>query len=385
LNNSQVLSERESSFVDVSANRFKGMSKIMGDFRKAARNSANVRKPLPAPSRLETPDILMNNGIAFGTIPSLENLIEPFMKQETKSILGLDPKIIEFVIQSAIDIRDANLNICKGETEALKRLDFFIKNKHAAVADRSKADVSNNDSSRLSVHFALGTLSPRTVYWKANEAYDECKWLMSHLEMRDFFLYTALAADHHLFQRRGIPLGKKQKEMKWSNPAHCQETWRRWATGETKFPLVDASLRELMSTGYCSNRVRQNAASFLAKDLHIDWRIGAEWFQFLLEDHCLGANWGNWLYFSGVGPDPKNRHFRTVSQSLRYDRNGEYVKKWLPTLREVHDVEAVLRPWDYNLKGFEDPLVDPSTQLTWTDAECLQKTKMLISACNNEI
>jgi len=71
--------------------------------------------------------------------------------------------------------------------------------------------------------------------------------------------------------------------------------------------LVDAGAREMMATGYCSNRVRQNMASVLAKDLKLDWRIGAEWFQFCLQDHCVGANWGNWMYFGGVGSDPKVR------------------------------------------------------------------------------
>lgn len=71
--------------------------------------------------------------------------------------------------------------------------------------------------------------------------------------------------------------------------------------GETKLPLLDAAIRELQATGYCSNRVRQNAASLLTKDLGIDWRAGAEWFNFFLEDHCVGYNFGNWMYFSGVG------------------------------------------------------------------------------------
>ena len=118
--------------------------------------------------------------------------------------------------------------------------------------------------------------------------------------------------------------------------------------------------------------MRQNAASVLTKDLQIDWRAGAEWFQFLLEDHCVGANFGNWLYFSGVGPDPKNRHFRTVSQMKRYDEGGAYVRKWLPTLQQIQDREALLRPWDFQIKGFESPIIDPSTQYTWQDAQILK-------------
>jgi deoxyribodipyrimidine photo-lyase len=216
------------------------------------------------------------------------------------------------------------------------------------------------------------------VYWKAHEAGEDCKWLKSHLEMRDFFLYTAFCAGKRLFRPQGLPLGKHPREVKWRNPSDDETYWRRWATGQTHLPLVDAAMKELMLTGYCSNRVRQNSASVLTKDMQIDWRIGAEWFQFLLQDHCVGANYGNWLYFSGVGPDPKNRHFRTVSQSIRYDPKGTYVKKWFPALREVPSIEAIFRPWDFHISGFESPIVDPKTQFTWQDLQRLEEKGKLI-------
>jgi deoxyribodipyrimidine photolyase len=174
---------------------------------------------------------------------------------------------------------------------------------------------------------------------------------------------------------------------------HDASTWKlwiQWATGVTGLPLVDAALREMIQTGYCSNRVRQNAASVLAKDLGIDWRAGAEWFQFLLCDHCVGANWGNWLYFAGVGNDPKNRHFRTVSQALKYDKDGAYVKKWLPELTEIIatmktplplDVrnELHLRPWDFVTETnlWKQPIVSPDTQYTWHDLERLKRKGQL--------
>uniref|UniRef100_A0A7S1URL2 Cryptochrome/DNA photolyase FAD-binding domain-containing protein n=1 Tax=Grammatophora oceanica TaxID=210454 RepID=A0A7S1URL2_9STRA len=186
------------------------------------------------------------------------------------------------------------------------------------------------------------------------------------------------------------------KALVWHNPLTKPTEWTRWATGQTGFPLVDAALCELMKTGYCSNRVRQNAASFLTKDLELDWRAGAEWFQFLLEDFCVGANWGNWTYFSGVGSDPKQRHFRTVSQAKRYDVQGLYVSKWLPALveRENHSVdgntatplivEARLRPWDFlgdDTSGqiWPPPLVDPRSQYTWQDLNQLDEKGTLFA------
>ena len=114
-------------------------------------------------------------------------------------------------------------------------------------------------------------------------------------------------------------------------------------------------------------------ASFLTKDLSIDWRAGAELFQWLLADHDVAANWGNWAYFGGVGADPKQRHFRTVSQAAKYDPSGGYVRPWLPELRDVADAEALLRPFSLVPESWPVPLVDPTTQLTWQDAERLER------------
>ena len=165
-----------------------------------------------------------------------------------------------------------------------------------------------------------------------------------------------------------------------------------------------------------SDRVRQNAASLLAKDLQLDWRMGAEWFQWCLADHdvkrattrkhsrALGgpamrrspswprslatvpppnhwqvsANFGNWAYFSGVGSDPKHRQFKTVSQAAKYDPTGQYVRTWLPELAGVADVEAVLRPYAHAVEGWPEPLVDPSSQLTWQDAAAVEETGRVV-------
>ena len=146
------------------------------------------------------------------------------------------------------------------------------------------------------------------------------------------------------------------------------------ATGRTNLPLVDAGMKELVATGYTSNRVRQNMASVLTKDLMLDWRLGAEFFQLCLEDHCVSANFGNWAYFAGVGGDPKSRHFRTVSQAWRYDSDGRFVKKWIDKFRDgtASDVEEMLRPWDFH-RDWGAPICAPETQLTWQDRERLEK------------
>ena len=363
--------------VDISIDRFRGICRIMGDFRKAAKGCAIVRKPIDAPSCLLKPQSFDVAALRerVGSIPSLEDLMQPLLDAaKDKSLFGLSLETIKFIVQSAM--KNRNISQLIGEEAALEKLNYFIDQGYAQSADRSRVDVSKENSSRLSVHFALGTLSPRTVYFKACGAAEGCDWLMSHLEMRDFFIYTAFASGNRFFSRGGLPLSKKHTPITWITPHDEPTSWERWATGKTQLPMVDAAMLELMSTGYCSNRVRQNVVSVLAKDLQIDWRAGAEWFQFLLEDHCVAANYGNWLYFSGVGPDPKNRHFRTVSQLKRYDPNGEYVKKWLPMLNQEKK-EVAFRPWDFDIEGYDSPIVDPDTQYTWQDLQCLKENGRL--------
>ena len=379
---------QNNDLVNVSPERFKGMCRIMGDFRKAARGAATVRNILEPPKKLVRPPNFDSLGtrIELGSIPTLEQLFQVFLSNSKETVLGIDRDTIDFVFKAARDKRtldcDSQNSGC-GEAAALQRIEVFLAEGLAARADRSLADVSKNNSSRLSKHFALGTLSPRMVYWRAHEAGEGAEWLMSHLEMRDFFIYTCFAAGDGFYQRKGLPVSKKQVGIQWYSPKDkdTQELWKRWATGKTQLPLVDAAMIELMTTGYCSNRVRQNLASVLTKDLGIDWRAGAEWFQFLLEDHCVGANFGNWLYFSGVGPDPKNRHFRTVSQAKRYDRDGEFVKRWLPDLNRSNDEEVAFRPWDFGIVGYESPIVDPESQYTWQDLQGLKENGSLLLPC----
>jgi deoxyribodipyrimidine photo-lyase len=115
-----------------------------------------------------------------------------------------------------------------------------------------------------------------------------------------------------------------------------QTKLKRFCSGRTGLGLIDAAQRELYLTGYSSNRARQNVASFLAKHLNIDWRLGAEWFQCMLVDYDTANNWGNWQYVAGVGNDPREgRLFNPVKQALDYDPKGEYIKTWVPELRDV--------------------------------------------------
>ena len=127
-------------------------------------------------------------------------------------------------------------------------------------------------------------------------------------------------------------------------PERTREVFARFRSGRTGIGLIDAANRELFLTGYTSNRARQNVASFLSNSSHlgIDWRVGAEWYEYLLIDYDMPSNWGNWQYVAGVGNDPRQgRVFNPVKQALDYDPRGEYIKAWVPELRRVSLNKAV--------------------------------------------
>lgn len=128
-----------------------------------------------------------------------------------------------------------------------------------------------------------------------------------------------------------------KKNSKGVNDEDTRNSVERFLTGHTGTGLIDASMRELYLTGWTSNRARQNVASYLSKHLGIDWRIGAEWYESQLVDYDVHSNWGNWQYVAGVGNDPRGdaRVFNPVKQAVDYDKNGEYVRTWVPELRNV--------------------------------------------------
>ena len=139
---------------------------------------------------------------------------------------------------------------------------------------------------------------------------------------RDFFKYISLKHGDAIFQITGI----LNKDYDWkSNDKALNE----WINGNSKYDFVNANMLEIKHTGWMSNRGRQNVASFWAKELKQDWRIGASYFESLLIDYDVHSNYGNWMYNSGVGNDPRDRIFNIESQAERYDTKREYRKLWL--------------------------------------------------------
>ena len=164
---------------------------------------------------------------------------------------------------------------------------------------------------------------------------------------RDYFRLATRKFGPRLFRISGF---KADNNYSWksasSKDPETQAAVQRFLEGRTGNGFIDASMRELFLTGYTSNRLRQNVASFLAKHLGIDWRIGAEWYECLLVDYDVSSNWGNWQYNAGVGNDPREaRVFNPVKQAFDYDSKGEYVRMWVEELREVQDLQLLFQPW----------------------------------------
>lgn len=155
---------------------------------------------------------------------------------------------------------------------------------------------------------------------------------------RDYMRLCARKFGTKLFEIEGFR-GKKDKQWQMvysGTPSEAQEKLHRFLIGQTGIGLIDASQREIFLTGYTSNRARQNVANFLAKTLHMDWRLGAEWYECMLIDYDTASNWGNWQYVSGVGNDPRDgRIFNPIKQALDYDSKGKYLKTWIPELRDL--------------------------------------------------
>ena len=185
--------------------------------------------------------------------------------------------------------------------------------------------------------------------------------LVFELLWRDFFKFFALKHGSSIF----FPGGTIDSRKEWN---HYEKNFIAWKEGRTGFPLVDANMRELQATGFMSNRGRQNVCSFLVFELNEDWRNGAEYFESSLIDYDVYSNWGNWCSGAGMTGGRINR-FNIVKQSKDYDQHGEYVKRWLPELRNV-PTEFVHEPWkmnqlqqiEYNCRlgvNYPNPIVKP--------------------------
>jgi len=217
-----------------------------------------------------------------------------------------------------------------GENEALKRLDnYFFETKKVAFYKKTRNGLVGTDySTKFSAWLANGSISVKTIYWKIKKfeaefgANQSTYWVIFELIWRDYFKYISLKYNNKIFKIGGI----LDKNYQWYT---YRKDINKWINGETKDDFVNANMIELKQTGWMSNRGRQNVASYFAKELLLDWRIGAAYFESVLIDYDVHSNYGNWMYVAGVGNDPRDRKFNTKLQAERYDSKYKFRKLWL--------------------------------------------------------
>ncbi len=283
---------------------FENIPQIFTQFRKKCEKYSEVR------SIIEIPSSMPEN-----------NLRDTNTKTPSLKVLGLTD--FEMDSRTAFPFKG-------GEKQALKRLqEYFWETEKLADYKKTRNGLIGKDfSSKLSAWLANGSISARTLYWEVKRFEKEVRknestyWLIFELIWRDYFKYVSLKHGSKIFQVGGI----LDKDYDW---ATSDQAKKRWISGDTKEAFVNANMKEIAETGWMSNRGRQNVASFWAKELQQDWRIGAAYFESLLIDYDVHSNWGNWMYNSGVGNDPRDRKFNIQSQAERYDGQGKFQNLWL--------------------------------------------------------
>jgi deoxyribodipyrimidine photo-lyase len=262
--------------------------------------------------------------------------------------VGYMPSISELGFDASSCVPDPRgvMRFDGGESAAMNRIKTWIfeEDNLKEYFDIRNGMLGQRYSSKLSPYLAYGCISPRQIYHAVKD-YEASKhisnkstyWLIFELIWRDFYFFLGSKYGNDLFKLGGA---HRVTSKTWSRD---EEVIQRWKTGMTGQPLVDANMRELLATGWMSNRGRQIVASYLVLDLNIDWRIGADHFESLLLDHDVTSNYGNWNAAAGLTGGRVNR-FNIVKQSKDYDPAGEYIKHWIPELKHV-PVPILFEPW----------------------------------------
>jgi deoxyribodipyrimidine photo-lyase len=299
------------------------MPDVFSDFRNTVEANTFIRSPLPEPLLIANePCDISNDSIPLAFRP------------QTAENESIAPTPIIYA---------------GGESAALERLKHYLWNTKAlSQYKQTRNELHGLDfSSKFSLWLATGCISPRTIYHEIQQyerevvKNDSTYWLIFELIWRDYFRFIAQKYGNRIFYRSGI----KGIGLEWSQD---ESRFNAWANGQTGYPIIDANMRELKQSGYMSNRGRQIVASFLTKNLGLDWRMGAEWFESWLIDYDPCSNYGNWNYVASVGTDPRGfRYFHPIKQAQQHDPKGLYIKHWLPELKHI-PLPLIYEPWTLN-------------------------------------
>ena len=257
----------------------------------------------------------------------------PF-KKRWKERFNPSTHLIEHPISFSGFIQDSNLpnltlNQIGFKESVIKIPDYVVTRELIQNYEATRNyPAKENGTSRLGPHLRFGTISIRKMVKKAIEEENEVFW--DELIWREFFMQILW----HFPETVNTAFKPKYDRIAWRND---EQDFEKWKNGQTGYALVDAGMRELNETGYMHNRVRMLVASFLCKHLLIDWRWGEAYFAEKLLDFELASNVGNWQWAAGSGVDaaPYFRIFNPMTQIEKFDKQKEYIRKWVPDLQEL--------------------------------------------------
>ncbi|MHA7143126.1 cryptochrome/photolyase family protein [Arthrobacter sp. TmT3-37] len=300
--------------------------KVFTPFWRACLSFRPPRRPLPAPDHLHGPAPASDDLGAWGLLPTSPDWAEGLRRTWTP-----------------------------GEAGAHARLDDFLDGAASGYKDnRDRPGVQG--TSMLSPHLRFGEISPFEVWHAAQDHQDsstaeDIRVFGSELGWREFS-WQLLYFNPELATVNYRP---EFNAFAWESSTRSElEAWQR---GRTGYPLVDAGMRQMWEIGWMHNRVRMATASFLIKNLLIDWRVGEKWFWDCLVDADAASNAASWQWVAGSGADasPYFRIFNPVLQSRKFDPEGRYLVRFVP---ELADADNIHEPWKGTAPGYPDPVVD---------------------------
>ncbi len=310
-------------------------------------------------------DICLKNDVAFKEFE--DTLLVPPYKLEQRKVFAPFYKLW-LGVEKRTDLLNINkINSPRIDTkpfEKIKKELSFSKNKYWPLDFPDKRleefdfcryhETRNfpyiDGSSKLSPHIRFGIVSIRRIYKAVSSLPCDVNTFISELAWREFWYHVM----HHFPETREMEFQEKRRNIKWINDEGWFEAWKE---GKTGYPIVDAGMRELKKEGWIHNRVRMIVASFLTKDLLIDWRLGDRHFFDYLTDYDENVDIGNWQWVASVGADPQQlRIFNPILQSQRFDPDCMYIKRYVPELKNTPS-EKIHDPIKYDLP-YHKPIVN---------------------------